>query len=257
MTSAHFVRLETAVYELKRIYLDAALADPAPSPDHQELARAFVAFAHAEFEHFVEEALRELANVALSQAASGHFGKASLALLTFTGLDGMNGGVSLSRKKGKTPRQLSTRVGAAHAKLVGILDANNGVREKHLAAMAIPLGLDVSAVDNTWLNDLDAFCSSRGAFVHLSRATQRSSHLAVNPHDVWAKCKRLVWIDPALGQQGMVASFESFDLWIETEKNSFGPAVSVPAWRLSVLKFLAGIFADRRAFRRLASQEDE
>src|SRR5215471_8834059 len=36
---------------------------------------------------------------------------------------------------------------------------------------------------NTWLNDLEAFCSFRGAFVHMSRTTQRASHLAVNPHD--------------------------------------------------------------------------
>lgn len=257
MTSSHFARLDAAVNELKRIYLDAALASPTPSVDQQELARAFVALAHAEFEYYVEEALRELANTALGHGASGQFGKASLALLTFTALERVNGGASLSRLKGKTPRQLSTRLGVAYSKMIEVLDANNGVREKHLATMAVPLGLDVSAVDSTWLNDLDAFCSLRGAFVHLSRATQRGSHLAVNPHDIWAKCRRLVWIDPALGHQGTVASFESFDLWIEAEKQSFGPAVSVSAWRLGVLRFLAGIFSDLRAMRRLASQEEE
>jgi hypothetical protein len=41
------------------------------------------------------------------------------------------------------PALYVTRVFAA---LVRVLDANNGVREKHLAAMTIPLGLDVAAV---------------------------------------------------------------------------------------------------------------
>lgn|SRR5690606_400563 len=238
MPSAHFTNLVASTQELKRVYLDAGLATPAPNPDHQELARAFVALAHAEFEYYVEEALRGLATAVLNGAVSGHFSRASMALLSFSGIPSLNGGATLSAGKRKNPRQLATRFGDAHGALVAIVDGNNGVRERHLAAMAIPLGLDASSIDATWLNDLDAFCSLRGAFVHMSRTSQRGSHLAVNPHDVWAKCKSLIWTNPAIATPNIISSFESLDLWVESEAQSFGSLVAAPNWRLRTRYFL-------------------
>ena len=64
MASKHFIDLTKSIQELKRIYLDDALAAPIPNDTQSELARAFVTFAHAEFEYYVEEALRGLTNVA-------------------------------------------------------------------------------------------------------------------------------------------------------------------------------------------------
>lgn len=242
MASTHFSNLASSIKELKRIYLDRALTDPIPTPDHQELARAFVTLAHSELEYFVEEAFRELASTALRGAMVGSFGRASIALISFTGLDPLRGGATLSTGKKKAPRRLATRFGAAHAALVSTLDRNNGVREKHLASIAIPLGLDATSIDNTWLNELDAFCSTRGAFAHMSRMSQRGSHLAVNPQDVWTKCERLIWTNPALAAPGTVNSFESLDLWVETEKHSLGPYVRVASWRLKLMQFLTSTF---------------
>lgn len=237
MPSVHFTRLATAALELKDIYLKEALAAPVPTPEHQELARAFVVLIHSELEYYVEEALRELAGVALNSAVVGAFSRASIALLAFSGMASLHGGSVLSTGKRKIPRRLASRFGDAHGALVKTLDKNNGVREKNIAAMAIPLGLDAASIDNTWLNDLDAFCSSRGAFAHMSRSSQRGSHLAVNPRDEWTRCERLIWTDPMLANPLVISSFESFDRWIEDEKMSFGPIVT-PPWRLRVLHLL-------------------
>lgn len=136
-----------------------------------------------------------------------------------------------------------------------MIDANNGIREKNLAALAIPLGLDAGNIDNTWLNELDAFCSLRGAFAHMSRTSQRGSHLAINPHDVWKMCERLIWTNPALAAQGVINSFESLDAWFEAEKQSFGTYVAVPAWRLRLMHFLASALFRRKA-PVVASDED-
>jgi hypothetical protein len=231
---------------MKRVYLDAGLATPNPTPDQQEMARAFVTLAHAEFEYFAEEVFRGLSQASLNGAASGVFGRPAIALLAFSGLDSLKGGTFLSSGPKKVSRKLSTRIGSAHGEFVQLLDSNNGIREKHLASMAVPVGLDASAVDNTWLNDLEAFCSSRGAFAHMSRTTQRGSHLAVNPADVWRTCKRLVWTDPALAAQGVVNSFESLDLWVETEKQSFASSVAAPPWRLKLSRYFARRLLARR-----------
>ncbi|MCV2367021.1 HEPN domain-containing protein [Roseateles oligotrophus] len=254
MPSASFNNLVESIQELKRIYLNDALGTPSPTYDHQELARAFVTLVHSELEYYVEEALRDLANAALSSAATGTFGRTSIALLAFNGMQGLTGGAVLSSGKRKAPRRLATRFGEAHSALVKTLDGNNGVREKNIAAMAIPLGLDPTNVDNTWLNDLDAFCSTRGAFAHMSRTSQRGSHLAVNPHDVWTRCERLVWTNPALGSPAIIASFESFDFWVEAERTSFGALVVEASWRLRIVHVLMLVF---RGLRRRSSDQEE
>lgn len=253
MPSANFSNLTSSVLELKRIYLDGALAAPVPTADHQELARAFVTLAHAELEYYVEEACRELASEALQAGAAGNYGRASVALIGFSGMESLRAGSTLSIGKKKAPRLLSARLGAAHGALIRTIDGNNGVREKHLASIVIPLGLDANCIDNTWLNELDAFCSSRGAFAHMSRTSQRGSHLAVNPLDVWQKCERLIWTNPALSAPGVINSFESFDLWVEVEKQSFGPYVKVAAWRMRLFQFLIGTVA---ALRRRKASDD-
>ena len=256
MPSAHFSNLASSVQELKRIYLDGALTAPVPSADHQELARAFVTLAHSELEYYAEEACRQLASEAFNAGVAGSYSRATIALIGFSGLEPLRAGSTLSVGKKKAPRLLSMRLGAAHAALIRTIDGNNGVRERHLAAIAIPLGLDADRIDNTWLNELDAFCSFRGAFAHMSRTSQRGSHLAVNPQDVWQKCERLIWTNPALAAQGVVNSFESLDLWIEAEKQSFGPYVKVAAWRLRLVQFLIGAVAGLRRKKQSDNDED-
>lgn len=233
MASPHFANLAQSLAELKRIYLDDALNAPLPTPDHQELARAFQVLAHAEFEYFAEEALRDLATHTFKGASSGKFGRPALALIAFSALEPIKGGAVLVAGK-KKPRELATRFGEAHAALVAKISKNCGVREKHLAAMAVPLGLSAAAIDNTWLNDLDAFCTSRGAYAHTSRTSKNGNYLATNPKDIWTKCERIVWTNPALTPPGVISSFESFDDWIEGEKLSLGSIVTAPVWRLRV-----------------------
>jgi hypothetical protein len=255
MASTHFSNLAQSIRELRRVYLDGALSIAAPNPDHQELARGFLMLAHAELEYFVEEALRELAQHSFSGAVSGNFGRTAIALMAFSGLEPLHGGTALSIGK-KKPRQIATRFGEAHAALVLKLDKNCGVREKHLAAMAVPLGLNASSIDNTWLNELDAFCSARGAFAHTSRTSKRGSHLAANPQDIWAKCERIVWTNPVLSTPGIISSFESLDDWIETEKTALGPTVAVASWRLRLSHLMSILIARRGRKGQLEDDDD-
>jgi hypothetical protein len=254
MPSASFSTLASSVQELKRIYLNDALSTNALTPDHQELARAFVILAHSELEHYVEGACRGLAQDALKAAVAGNYGKASIAMITFSGIGALRGGSTLSNGRNKKPRGLPARFGEAHAALLTAIDGNHGIREKHLATLAIPLGLDANTLDNTWLNELDTFCSYRGFFAHMSRTSKEASHLAVNPQDVWQKCERIVWTNPAFAAQGVINSFESLDGWFEAEKQSFGPYVPVAPWRLTLMQLLAGLSS--RWWRRHGSVDD-
>lgn len=243
MASSHFFNMTTSIQKLKEVYLDEALNASSANDTHSELARAFVTFAHAEFEYYVEEALRELTLVAFNNAIAGKFGSASIAMVGFSGMNPLKAGDHLGNGGKKAARKLSTRFGDAQLAILKAIEANMGVRQKHIAAMAIPLGLDASSVDNTWLNDLDAFCSYRGAYVHMSRTTQRAGSGGVNPHDMWLKCERLVWTNRALGGPGSINSFESFDAWVESEKVGLAQNFETPRWRLRIMNYLLRLLA--------------
>ncbi|WP_343618993.1 HEPN domain-containing protein [Ralstonia sp.] len=237
MPSNHFVNLAQSIEELKRVYLADGLAAAIPNDDQQERARAFVVLAHAEMEYFIEEVLRDLAKAVLRHAAAGTYGRSALALITFGGLDPQNGGTTLSKGKKKVPRVLTTRIGEASANIQKILDDNTGVKEKYLAEMAIPLGLDPDAVDSSWLAELEAFCVARGAFAHMSRGSQGGSHLAVDPKEMWRKVRRIVWTDPSFVSAGAISSFERFDEWAESEQRAVGVTVRVDYGNNGVLRF--------------------
>jgi len=246
MASSHFENLAASIQKLKEVYLDDALASSAPNDNHSELARAFVTFAHAEFEYYVEEALRELAHVSFDGAVVGKFGSASIAMLAFSGMGSLKAGDKLGGGGKKPARKVSSRFGEAKVAILRTIDANMGVREKHIAAMAIPLGIDPTSIDNTWLNDLDAFCSYRGAYVHMSRTQKRADPAAVNPNDMWLRCERLVWTDPALGTPGSINSFESFDAWVQSEGAGLAPLVVAPRWRLRIMAYLLQVLSRRK-----------
>lgn len=248
MASSHFVNMTASIQQLKEVYLDEALKASSANDTHSELARAFVTFAHAEFEYYVEEALRELTLVAFNNAIAGKFGSASIAMLGFSGMNPLKAGDHLGTSGKKAARKLSTRFGDAKLAILKAIEANMGVRQKHIAAMAIPLGIDAASVDNTWLNDLDAFCSYRGAYVHMSRTTQRAGPGGVNPHDMWLKCQRLVWTNQALGGLGSINSFESFDAWVESEKVGLAQIVETPRWRLRIMSYLLRLLARSKQY---------
>jgi len=224
MASSHFVVLAANILELKQVYLDAALTSFSPTFEQQEMARAFQAFSHAELEWFVERVCIDLSNQVLRESVRGNCSASTLALLTFSSPETLNGGDSLGGKKGA--RSLQSRVGDATAKHKALAEGNDGIREKHLAKLFVPLGLSASDVDPSWLADLDSFSSGRGAFAHMSRSEGRASHLGVNPADVWQICERLVW---GATSGVRVSSFHELDAWVIRMTSAFSSVTALPA----------------------------
>lgn len=217
MASTHFATLSENILELKRIYLAAGAAVHAPTIEEQEMARAFAVFTHAEIEWYVERICIDFANKVLAEATNDKFSSSTLALLTFAAIEPLNGGQSLSKKSGA--RSLTTRVGDASAKQRALAEENEGIREKHLSKLFVPLGMNASHIHSAWLADVDSLSSMRGAQAHMSRSEKRASHLAVNPSDLWQLCDRVVWHQPT--GSTLVSSFEDLDDWLVQAMGSF------------------------------------
>lgn len=216
--------LEDAVRSLKNVYLTPIATNQQPTNEQQEMARAFIVFAHAEIEWYVERASLELNEKVLNAGKAGAFSASSLALLTFAGIDPVKGGDSLG--VAKNPRTLSMRLGQACANHKKLAEENEGIREKHLAKLFVPLGLDADSVDSAWLGELEAFSSKRGALAHMSRSESRASPLAINPVDTWIQCERIVWGPRIQAPNRQVCSLADLDAWLLGSASQFASVYS-------------------------------
>jgi hypothetical protein len=271
MPSSHFVTLEESVNVLKQNYLNSGSFSAIPTPNEQEQTRGFVVLFHAELEQYIEEALKELANLAFSGVTTGKLSRVAISLLLFSGIPAQTGGTKLriptaggatglpGAKKEKAPRLLATRYGEAHSKYIEMLNKNNGVREKYLAGLGIPIGLDPQKIDPNWVNDLETICSSRGAWAHMSRKNPLSKINEIDPRDIWATCERLIWGVSGLPMSGLIGSFRDLDEWIENEKLLIGSAlVNEPQWRFKLFYAISMMWAywKRRKEKNKTNDED-
>jgi hypothetical protein len=128
-------------------------------------AAAYTVFAHAEFEVFIEEWAAEILNRINTR---GHGAGASPML----------GHLMAYRAALSQPQQMptnnngwQTHFNATIQAHLGVIKNSHGIREINICRILIPLGFDVTLIDNILVNDLDAFASIRGNHAHQSIRT--------------------------------------------------------------------------------------
>ena len=136
-------------------------------------ARAYRLLVHAEFEAFLEDRCRTVANSALTQfCADGKPKLVTLNLLSFhpAGEPGDSEMKQLVTSKTKHCFGAAT---SSNTQYNRVLATNHTVRESNVLRMLLPLGFDPADLDTTWVNSLDTFCTNRGEVAHTSIRTQQ------------------------------------------------------------------------------------
>lgn len=132
-------------------------------------ARAYRLLVHAEIESYLEDRGREIALTVLQRWESDKKPRAVLiSLLSFH--------LCQSRLTVQQIREAYDGRGhdtEAHLKAAGQgynhqLGSNNGVKEENVLRILMPLGLNGSDIDRTWLSTLDSFGTARGETAHKS-----------------------------------------------------------------------------------------
>lgn len=207
-----FSALVDSINALETEYIASPSAAP-PSITEQERARAFLVFAHAEIEHYIERACRKAAEDLFAAIKRGRVTRATLSFVTFNSAQPLNGGDTLGSKK-KAARQLATTLGQSVDTYLKLVESNEGIREKHLAKLLVPLGLNSNDVASTWLLDMDALATKRGQIAHMSRTDSAAAPLGFNPADVRLQVNRVLFAAPASTGRVMIESLEQLDEWI-------------------------------------------
>jgi hypothetical protein len=140
----------------------------------------------AEIEHFIEDRCVEVAKTALaSWRARRHLSQTILHLAAFSGMrfppppDTVNPTPGFQKDWDDlvSPNHRIDRCVSHYVRYV--TKENNGVREKNLMKMLVPLGIDPRMVDQTFISRLDNLASLRGDAAHLS--TRHAVRIGVDP----------------------------------------------------------------------------
>jgi hypothetical protein len=131
---------------------------------------------HAEIEHYIEQRVGDIAKMARDRySLDGKARTIILALLAY--YDGKWPETVESISVAIEPKAMATihkRIGRAHDVFRHmVFKENNGIKERNILRLLLPVGILIDDLDSTWLNTLNSFGASRGNTAHLSAKTQQ------------------------------------------------------------------------------------
>lgn len=175
-------KLQDGLARLEMVFLPKQKVAPPATYSDDELtsAKAYLVFAHAELEDYLEACCRQKAACALEAlVTSGTAGITALSLVSHFGvsLSVASDIVKYQERYTKlapdfpnhnpnVTRPLLARLKDAVSAYVEQCHKNNGVKEKDLLQLLIPLGISPFEMDPAWIAEMNAFGVDRGSHAH-------------------------------------------------------------------------------------------
>jgi len=178
-----FQKLKSRLRELKINMLPKKFS---PTGDYnnriQDRARGYRLLVHAEIEAYLEDVSRIVVNKKINEWKKNRI--PSRILISFIACyhsgwveydEVHNEEITKLAKSRKNIKEIIEEViDHAQQQYMNNIMTNHGVRKNNLKKIIIPLGIDMTDLDQTWLNDLDDFGKKRGDLAHKSKSTQSS-----------------------------------------------------------------------------------
>lgn len=205
MPSKSLTLLDTRLLRNEALFLPLVSKSPPKkyTADEIERAAAYLLFAHAEIELFLEERCKEVALSALEKYESS--GQPSKTLTVMLGYFGKSHNVpgeinSANAAESDALKSHSAKHISVSAKSVAMASAavtayfakvekNNGVKEKHVLELTLPLGVHAKAFDSIWLAEMSTFGSERGNPAHVGISAIQSQ---TDPFDYQVRIKNVL-----------------------------------------------------------------
>ncbi|MBR8072653.1 hypothetical protein KDW23_21930 [Burkholderia cenocepacia] len=212
MPSERYRQLEERLEELRNHLLPTPFDPTGSYEDEDKVATSVLAYrvlAHAEIEAYFEDRALETAQEARKAwLARQHLSRVALCLMAFSGKemtsppDTLQAPSENKRKSWPSLVDIGERlmpIVASYYKLVK--EDNHGIRERNLLSLLLPIGIEHTALDPTFLANMDSFGQLRGAAAHTS--SRRAVRSAADPADEFGRVASLA--------EGIKAIDECFD----------------------------------------------
>lgn len=188
MASTRLQKLQGGLANVQRLFLPP-VRDPsgaAYTPDDLHRSAAYIAIAHAEIQHYLDDRTKELAQRAKSAfSTKGLVGPELIGMIAYLS-DGLTlqseHQPALSVEQKFNPPKFSVPAGypivladichtAMEAYEAKIRTKNNGIKSSNITKLLLPLGFSASSLYSKWLAKMDALGTDRGNQVHKSLGT--------------------------------------------------------------------------------------
>jgi hypothetical protein len=207
MPSVEYRRLKKHVANLERALLPPAtvLADPSTNLstigglDYR--TAGFLVLCHAEFETYLEDRSRNIAELArtrwLSQKRKS-LTLTTISLVAYYGKGNIPSAVPKVSHKDFATSDITPLIRDATDEHLSHVNSNNGIKEKDVVRLLLPIGLRISQMSAFAIAELNAYGAVRGKIAHRSH----SIRAALNARDERDRAQRvlneLLAIDTAL-----------------------------------------------------------
>ena len=144
----------------------------------------FRLLAHAELEAYFEQRAIEILDSAKNMFLNGKNNIVIISLLTYIDTNDfeINTCVNSPNRASKL-KDLNTIVNTTISKYhKEILSKNNGIKEKNILKILLPIGVLATQLDSSWLSTLDSYGAKRGDVAHNSIKHNRVGTI-INPID--------------------------------------------------------------------------
>jgi hypothetical protein len=182
--SARFKAFEKRANSLRKQFMPATFSSTGNYTNQQlDNARAYRVLVHAEIEHFFEERVSEIADLAINLWKTRN--KVSLPIACMLTNPGeMKMSLPNSLGTGITAQSLAGKI---HTKFRSSVGNNHGIKIGNLLSLFLPVGILESDIDAGWISTIDGFGTQRGATAH-------SAHISypINPQDDYNTVKQII-----------------------------------------------------------------
>jgi hypothetical protein len=167
--SRRLVQLKKRIAFLEQNILPAERIDGNYSKVERDLIKSYLLLVHAEIEAYFEDKAKEKVSKSLNKWTTLRQKSTCLkSVLAFSGND-----INYDKLSKTESKSIEFRMNRAVNHFLSLINKNNGVKQNDILNLIIPIGIELSQIDDTWLNIMDAFGSTRGNIAHNSIAVQR------------------------------------------------------------------------------------
>lgn len=167
LPTRRFRRLESRVRQIESRFLPAINPVGNYSDVDYDRTRAYLLLCHAEIEACVEDLAGETLGKSVTRwSADNRARKALISLVAYHDPGFPAAPASLTTPPQKPPPNLKGRVGMAERTHRHRIQTNNGVKERDLLQLLLPVGVLESDLDPTWLLTMNSFGTQRGLLAH-------------------------------------------------------------------------------------------
>ena len=158
---------------------------------------AYISLVHSEIENFLESEVLQVCKLSIElYKSTGKINEVILGLLCFSGVTYDEPPETKKNIKKITDWDYKTQINKKIEKAQEIFNykirqQNNGIKEKDILNMLLPIGYNLDDIDDIFLTEMNEFGKQRGKIAHTSNITNIATN-QIDPHTMKNRIKGII-----------------------------------------------------------------